>query len=148
MAAQQANAAKFIEENRFEVLNRKDEEGSEGEQQGSGYDRQVGNKGGALSGGQKQRIAIARAIIKKPRILLLDEATSALDAQNEQIVQESLDKIMENKTSLAIAHRISTIKDSNTIYVMEDGNVVEEGGYDKLKENKSYFYRLERGETK
>ncbi len=87
----------------------------------SGFYKQVGAKGSQISGGQKQRIAIARAIAKNPQILLLDEATSALDSENEKIVQESLDAIMKNKTTLVIAHRISTIKDSNLIIVMEEG---------------------------
>lgn len=110
-----------------------------------GFDRQVGSKGSQISGGQKQRIAIARAIIKNPKILLLDEATSALDAQNEIIVQESLNKIMNNKTSIVIAHRISTIKDADEILVFGSGKIVERGRYDELVAKQDVFYKFERG---
>lgn len=92
---------------------------------GSGFDRLVGSKGSKISGGQKQRLAIARAILKNPKMMLLDEATSALDQNNEKVVQESLDKIMEGKTTLTIAHRISTIQNSNIIYMFTDGRIVE-----------------------
>ncbi len=112
---------------------------------GSGFQRLVGSKGSQLSGGQKQRIAIARAILKNPSILFLDEATSALDAQNEKSVQESLDKIMEGKTSVIVAHRISTIKDSDEILVFNDGQIIERGNYQQLNDMKGTFYKLERG---
>jgi len=105
----------------------------------------VGPKGSQLSGGQKQRIAIARAILKNPSILILDEATSALDAQNEKVVQESLNKIMVNKTSVVVAHRISTIKDSDEILVFNDGQIIERGNYQQLNDMKGTFYKLERG---
>ncbi|KAL4503074.1 hypothetical protein ABPG72_014303 [Tetrahymena utriculariae] len=113
----------------------------------NGFDRQVGLKGNQLSGGQKQRIAICRAMIKKPKIMLLDEATSALDSQNEKIVQESLNQAMKQKTSICIAHRTSTIKDSDMIYVMENGNIVEQGKYDQLMNLKNNFYKLQLGST-
>lgn len=80
--------------------------------------------------------------------MLLDEATSALDSTNEAIVQDSLNALMKNKTTLAIAHRISTIKDSNNIIVIEDGHLVEQGKYEELQLKKGYFYRLERGDRK
>jgi len=105
----------------------------------------VGLKGSQLSGGQKQRIAIARAIIKNPSVLILDEATSALDSQNEKIVQESLDKIMERKTSIVVAHRISTIKDADEILVFSEGEIVERGNYQQLNEIQGMLYKLERG---
>lgn len=105
----------------------------------------VGSKGNQLSGGQKQRIAIARAIIKKPKILLLDEATSALDTQNENIVQNSLNQIMKNKTSLIIAHRISTIKDADVILVLGAGHIIERGTYEELIQKQGVFHKLERG---
>ena len=114
-------------------------------QGGNGFDREVGSKGGQISGGQKQRIAIARAIIKNPRIMLLDEATSALDAQNEAIVQESLNNLMKGKTSVVIAHRISTIKDSAEILVFGEGKIVERGSYDELVNKRGVFYKFERG---
>ena len=112
---------------------------------GEKFQRKVGPKGSQLSGGQKQRIAIARALLKKPTILLLDEATSALDADNEKVVQESLDHIMKGKTSLAIAHRISTIKDAKEILVFENGEIVEKGKYDELVKIQGKFYNLEQG---
>ena len=105
----------------------------------------MGSKGSQISGGQKQRIAIARAIIKKPKILLLDEATSALDAQNEAVVQDSLNKIMKSKTSIIIAHRISTIKDADEILVFGNGKIVERGVYEQLVSNQGVFYNFERG---
>ncbi|EAS04625.2 ABC transporter family protein (macronuclear) [Tetrahymena thermophila SB210] len=113
----------------------------------NGFDRQVGLKGNQLSGGQKQRIAICRAMIKQPKIMLLDEATSALDSQNEKIVQESLNEAMKQKTSICVAHRISTIKDSDMIYVMENGNIVEQGKYDQLMNLKNNFYKLQLGSS-
>jgi len=138
-AAQKANALSFIENNEFDVIE------AEGDMQGTGFKRQVGAKGSQLSGGQKQRIAIARAILKNPAILILDEATSALDAQNEKIVQESLDKIMEGKTSVVVAHRISTIRDADEILVFNEGEIIERGNYQELNEIQGTFYKLERG---
>nr|AVT42122.1 ABC transporter B [Lissorhoptrus oryzophilus] len=105
-----------------------------------GFDTVVGERGVMLSGGQKQRVAIARALIKNPRILLLDEATSALDAQSERLVQEALERIMQGRTVLTIAHRLSTIQNADTIAVLQDGQIIEQGNYQQLlnKENGAF----------
>ncbi|GMT01490.1 hypothetical protein PENTCL1PPCAC_23664, partial [Pristionchus entomophagus] len=97
-----------------------------------GYFTLLGSSGVSLSGGQKQRIAIARAIVSNPRLLLLDEATSALDTKSERIVQEALDSASQGRTTIVVAHRLSTIKNVNRVVVMEEGQIVESGGYDEL----------------
>lgn len=87
----------------------------------------VGEHGVQLSGGQKQRVAIARAILKDPRILLLDEATSALDAESERVLQEALDRVMVNRTTVLVAHRLTTVRNADMIAVIEKGKIVEKG---------------------
>ncbi|CAM0884760.1 unnamed protein product [Alopecurus aequalis] len=105
-----------------------------------GYDTTVGERGIQLSGGQKQRVAIARAILKDPKILLLDEATSALDAESERIVQDALDNVMVGRTTVVVAHRLSTIKGANIIAVLKDGGIVEKGRHDALMNIKDGVY--------
>ncbi|CAH1437664.1 unnamed protein product [Lactuca virosa] len=105
------------------------------------YDTQVGERGVQMSGGQKQRIAIARAIIKSPRILLLDEATSALDSESERIVHDALDRVSVSRTTIVIAHRLSTIRNADVIVVVQNGQVVESGSHDHLIQLENGFYK-------
>jgi len=121
-AAKKANAFEFIE--KFP----------------DGFDTEVGDRGIQLSGGQKQRIAIARAVLKNPKLLILDEATSALDTESEKLVQDALEKLMANRTSIVIAHRLSTIKNADIILVLEDGQVKEQGKHEDLIANESGVY--------
>ena len=102
----------------------------------------VGQNGVLLSGGQRQRIAIARALLKDAPILLLDEATSALDAESEASIQKSLTTLSENKTTLIIAHRLSTVMNADKIIVIENGHVVEQGNHSDLIDKKSVYYAL------
>lgn len=122
LAAEQANALEFI--NRFP----------------EGLDTLVGERGVKLSGGQRQRIAIARALLKDPRILLLDEATSSLDAESERVVQEALDRLMEGRTSIVIAHRLATVRDVDRIFVIDGGKVVESGTHEELSSIQDGLY--------
>jgi ABC-type multidrug transport system fused ATPase/permease subunit len=126
-AARTANAALFIE--RFP----------------EGYETMVGERGVQLSGGQKQRVAIARAVLKDPRILVLDEATSALDAESEHLVKEALERLMRGRTTLIIAHRLSTVKDAHRVLVIDGGRIVQSGAHaDLLREDGLYKRLVER----
>jgi subfamily B ATP-binding cassette protein MsbA len=109
-----------------------------------GYDTRVGDRGSRLSGGERQRIALARAILKNAPILLLDEATSALDAESERLVQDALARLMKGRTTLVIAHRLSTVRDADQIAVMEQGRVVEIGNHDALMATGGAYARLHR----
>ena len=107
-----------------------------------GYNSNIGDGGSKLSGGQKQRISIARAVLKNPPILILDEATSALDTESERLVQDALNNLMKNRTSLVVAHRLSTIINATKIVVIENGEIIEMGTHADLIEQKGNYYRL------
>ena len=107
-----------------------------------GLDTLVGEHGGKLSGGQRQRIAIARALIRKPKVIVLDEATSALDSISEKLIQEALGNLTEGRTTFIVAHRLSTIRDADKIAVIADGHCVEYGTFEELMELRGEFYRM------
>ena len=111
-------------------------------QTGKGYETNIGDRGGRLSGGQRQRVSIARAILKNPPILILDEATSALDTESERLVQDALYKLMKTRTTIAVAHRLSTIKNSDEICVMHEGEIVERGTHEELMLLNGYYKKL------
>ena len=107
-----------------------------------GYNTNIGDRGCLLSGGQRQRISIARAILKNPPILILDEATSALDTESERLVQEALEQLMRNRTTLVVAHRLSTIRNADLICVVHEGQIVEQGKHDELVAKDGYYKHL------
>lgn len=112
------------------------------EQLENGYDTNIGDGGGKLSGGQKQRLSIARAVLKNPDILILDEATSALDTESEKLVQEALENLMKNRTSIVVAHRLSTIQHADEILVLEKGEIIERGSHNELIAQNGTYKKL------
>ena len=125
-----ANAAKIA--NAYEFITKSEH----------GFDTGIGDRGGRLSGGQRQRVSIARAILKNPPILILDEATSALDTESERLVQDALEKLMKTRTTVAVAHRLSTIKHADEICVLHEGKIVERGTHDELIRKDGYYKKL------
>ena len=107
-----------------------------------GYDTQVGERGGELSGGEKQRVAIARAILHDPKILILDEATSSVDVETEKQIQEAIARLTQGRTTFAIAHRLSTLRNADRLVILEGGRIVEIGTHNELMEKKGIFYEL------
>ena len=107
-----------------------------------GFDTNIGDRGGRLSGGQRQRVSIARVILKNPPILILDEATSALDTESERLVQEALERLMKTRTTIAVAHRLSTIKSADEICVLHEGRIVERGSHEQLLTTDGYYKKL------
>ena len=125
-----ANAAKIA--NAYEFITKSEH----------GFDTNIGDRGGRLSGGQRQRVSIARAILKNPPILILDEATSALDTESERLVQDALEKLMKTRTTVAVAHRLSTIKHADEICVLHEGKIVERGTHEELIGKEGYYKKL------
>ena len=107
-----------------------------------GYNTFIGQKGVRLSGGQKQRIALARAILKDPEILLLDEATSALDYKNEKLIQDAINNVSKGKITITIAHRLSTVVNSDRILVLDKGALIEQGTHQELIDKQGFYYTL------
>ncbi len=123
-SAEVANALEFIEANK------------------DGFQANIGDRGTKLSGGQRQRLSIARAVLKNPPILILDEATSSLDVESERLVQDALSKLMKSRTSIVIAHRLSTVVNADLICVLHMGEIAEKGNHTELMAKKGLYYKL------
>ncbi|HHU01458.1 MAG TPA: ATP-binding cassette domain-containing protein, partial [Bacteroidales bacterium] len=108
----------------------------------NGYDTVIGDRGSKLSGGQRQRISIARAVLRNPPIMILDEATSALDTESELLVQQALENLMANRTSIVIAHRLSTVRNADMICVFHEGEIVETGTHEELLSKGGMYKKL------
>ena len=129
-----ANAAKIA--NAYEFITKSEH----------GFDTNIGDRGGRLSGGQRQLLAIARAAVAKPPVLILDEATSSVDTRTERLIENGMDAIMEGRTVFVIAHRLSTVRNSKAIMVLEKGQIIERGSHDELIEQKGRYYQLYTGQ--
>ena len=105
-----------------------------------GYDTMVGERGQSLSGGERQRISIARAILSNPKILILDEATSSVDTETEKLIQEALDRLVADRTTIAIAHRLSTLRKADRLVILEKGDIIEQGAHEELAQKEGGLY--------
>jgi ATP-binding cassette subfamily B protein len=128
-AAKAANAHEFILRKQF------------------GYDTYIGERGAGLSGGQRQRVSIARALLYDPKLLILDEATSSVDTESEHLIKDALDKVTQGRTTIAIAHRLSTLKNCDRIIVLDGGRLREEGTHEELLRRRGVYYKLVKIQT-
>jgi ABC-type multidrug transport system fused ATPase/permease subunit len=112
-----------------------------------GYNTSVGSRGVSLSGGQKQRISIARALVRSPKILLLDEATSSLDSENEKLVQEALERASKGRTTVVVAHKLSTVRNADIIFVFGEGKVLEKGSHSELLKLNGVYWQMCRSQA-